>query len=53
MVANIADALGLSPDRVSVQFTTTEGLGFVGRGEGMSATAVALLEESLFGVEAE
>lgn len=39
----IADALGLEIDRVSVKATTNEGLGAIGRGEGVSAFAVATL----------
>lgn len=43
MVARIAEALGVSPDRVNVKGKTTERLGFAGRGEGIEAQAVALL----------
>ena len=43
MAKNIADALGIEPDQVSVKATTEEGLGFTGTGEGISAQAIALL----------
>ena len=43
MRANLADAMGIPVDNVGVKATTTEHLGFEGRGEGMSAQAVALL----------
>lgn len=43
MIANIADDLGCDPRCVSVKATTTEKLGFVGRGEGLAAQVVVLL----------
>ena len=45
MVCNIANAVGIAPDRVNVKATTEEKLGFTGTGEGMSCHAVCLLEE--------
>src|SRR3569623_993459 len=44
MRANLAQVLGLDPKRVGVKATTNELMGFLGRGEGMSALAVASVE---------
>lgn len=43
MVKNIADDLGVDVGQVNVKATTTEELGFTGRGEGIAAEAVCLL----------
>ena len=43
MRANIAEALKVPKDKISIKATTTEKLGFTGRGEGIAAEAVCLL----------
>ena len=44
MKANISNALGIEPSMVNIKATTTEGLGFVGTGQGIAAKAVVLLK---------
>jgi 2-C-methyl-D-erythritol 2,4-cyclodiphosphate synthase len=46
MRARLADAMATAPLEVNVKFTTNEGMGFVGRGEGVAVLAVATVERA-------
>ena len=46
MAARLGDALGVEAGRVNVKGTTNEGMGFLGRGEGIAAIAIAMIEAS-------
>lgn len=45
MVTRLAEDMVCAPERVNIKATTTEKMGFTGRGEGIAATAVVLLSE--------
>ena len=45
MRKNMAEVLGIPENRLNIKATTEEGLGFTGRGEGISSQAICLLEE--------
>ncbi|UCE54677.1 MAG: 2-C-methyl-D-erythritol 2,4-cyclodiphosphate synthase [Desulfobacterales bacterium] len=44
MQQNISSAIDLEPDRINIKATTTEGLGMIGKGEGIGAMCVAMIE---------
>ena len=44
--ASLADGLGVAPEHVNVKASTGEGMGFVGRGEGVAALAVATVRRT-------
>jgi 2-C-methyl-D-erythritol 2,4-cyclodiphosphate synthase len=47
MVKVVGDILSIAADRISIKATTNEGMGFVGRGEGIAVFAVVSLKESV------
>jgi 2-C-methyl-D-erythritol 4-phosphate cytidylyltransferase/2-C-methyl-D-erythritol 2,4-cyclodiphosphate synthase len=47
MAANLAEDLGVAAGRINIKGTTTERLGFLGRGEGLAASAAVLLESAV------
>ncbi len=45
MQKNIAEAIQIEPNRINVKSTTSEGLGMIGKGEGIAAMCIVLLRE--------
>ena len=46
MIGKLAPVLGLAPEDINLKATTTEQMGFAGRGEGMAAYAVVLVKKA-------
>ena len=46
MQLRMSEVMGISPDRIAVKATTTEKMGFTGRGEGIASTACVALVKS-------
>ena len=46
MEQNIANALNINIDLINIKATTSEGLGIIGRGEGIAAECVVLLQKN-------
>ena len=44
IIRNLAKAMAVEPERISLKATTTEGMGFIGRSEGIAAAAAVLLD---------
>ncbi len=44
MVEKIAESLDIEPERINIKATTTEGLGMIGKGEGIGAMCIVLME---------
>lgn len=44
MIEKIAESLDIEPERINIKATTTEGLGMIGKGEGIGAMCIVLME---------
>ena len=45
MIQNISNVIGVEPNKINIKATTSEGMGFIGRGEGIAAHAVCLISQ--------